>query len=148
MKRLSKCAALLLLAPAATEAACTVSVPTMAFGTYNPTSATPRDISASVTVTCSSAAGSTNHVISLSDGGGTGYTARRMNVGGLLLPYQLYTSSARTIVWGDGTSGTGTQSFFGANGTFIFTIHGRIAARQFASPSTGYIDPVVATLTY
>jgi spore coat protein U-like protein len=143
--------ALMLLAPAAGQAACTVSALGLAFGVYNPLSATPTDSSGAVTLSCSAASGSGGYTIALTPGGGGSYPGRRMSGGASILPYQLYSDAAHSHIWGDGTGGSsavaGTDNIPLTGGTSVHQVYGRIAARQVVSPGT-YSDIIVVTVTY
>jgi spore coat protein U-like protein len=74
-----------------------------------------------------------------------------MSGGGVNLPYQLYTSATRTVIWGDGTGGSsavnGADSLPRDGGTTVFTVYGQIAARQIVTPGA-YIDSILATVNY
>lgn len=151
MRRNLKLVALMLLAPAAAQAACTVSASGIAFGVYNPFSATATDATGTVTLSCSIASGLGGYNVALSTGGGGSYAGRRMSSGSSILPYQLYSDAAHSQIWGDGTGGSATV--VGADnvpllsGTSTYRAYGRIAARLVASPGT-YTDVIVVTVTY
>jgi spore coat protein U-like protein len=68
------------------------------------------------------------------------------------LNYNLYTTSARTTVWGDGSSSTGTVSDsyllgLGAGTSTDYTVWGRIPMQQNV-PTGTYNDSVVLTVEY
>ena len=129
-------------ATAARAVTCTFnSAPSLAFGNYSTTNASPTDSVGTIAITCNSAPVG---VAKLSTGTGT-YAQRRMVSGAHNLNYNLYTSSARTTVWGDGTGGTGTVSFTNKNSTL--SVYGRIPALQNAFPGA-YSDTVVVTITF
>jgi spore coat protein U-like protein len=98
-------------------------------------------------------------VISLSTGVSGSYATRQMANGANRLNYNLYTSAARTTVWGNGTGGTATVAAYAAGSVTIngnqsrafdspnLTIHGRIPADQ-SSPQGAYSDTIVLTLTF
>lgn len=147
MKRMLVPAVLVgLLVPMAARAQCTVTAAPVSFGTYLPLSATPRDSTGSVRVTCTTVIA--GYTIALGPGGGGSIAARRMASGSALLSYQLYRSAARSVVWGDGTGGSATVS-----GTCVLlcnqthSIYGRIPARQPARPGT-YTDTVTVVVTF
>lgn len=132
---------LMTIASRAWSATCTVTSPGVSFGSYNPFSAVALDITGTITVTCNISAPST---ISLSTGGGT-YVSRRMISGAHTLNYNLYTTTTRTTVWGDGTSGTSTVA---ANGTTVSkTVYGRISALQNAFVGN-YNDAITVTIVF
>ena len=144
-------AALMLLAPPAGHAACTVSASGVAFGAYNPFPGAPTDASGSVTLTCSASSGSGAYTIALSIGGGGSFAARQMRGGNANLAYQLYSDAAHTQIWGDGTGGSsivnGTDLVPNTGGAAIHPIYGRIPARQTVAPGA-YSDTIVVTVTY
>lgn len=147
-----------LFVPAPTWAAntCTVAAQAHAFGAYdtvNPTQAT-----SSITVTClhtTSPAVTFSYAIALSAGPGS-YAARQMTGTGDTLTYNLYTTAARTTVWGNGTAGTGTVagSFtvpIGVNnsGSQVQSVYGRIGAPQNVRPGAySTATPITVTVTY
>jgi spore coat protein U-like protein len=132
---------------AAVVANCTISTSAVNFGNYDPVgtnAATDLDSSGTVTVACTKGAGLS---IDLDLGLNAAGAARQMNDGGTnMLGYELYTTNARTIVWGTGASGltiTPAPDKTARN----FTVYGRVAAGQDAAIGT-YADTVVATINY
>src|ERR1700752_3006161 len=104
MRRLGLIPALLLaLLPGVAEAAatCSVSATSVVFGAFNPFGPAVTS-TGTISVTCSGGTASSPYTIALSTGSGT-YAQRYMNS---TLKYNLYTSSAYTTVWGDGTGGS------------------------------------------
>jgi spore coat protein U-like protein len=69
--------------------------------------------------------------------------------GGNELVYNLYTSAARTTVWGDGSGATSTVSGVGAGllTASTHTVYGRIGVNQDANPGS-YSSTVTVTLTF
>lgn len=142
-------ALVLLLAPFQAKA-CTISVGGVAFGNYDPGSASPDDGTALLIVACVS---TENSVLTALGAGGSGsYATRRMSNGASNLNYNLYTNSARTIVWGNGSGGSSTVTLTGGillGGTRYFTrtVYGRIPAGQNVSAGS-YGDTIVVTITF
>jgi len=130
---------------ASVNAACTVSANDLAFGVYDPFSATPTDGSATMDVLCTN---TTAYDVGLDEGVGTGATvaSRKMASGANLLNYSLYQESGRTTVWGD-TVGTDTVSGTGTGTAQTLTVYGRIFALQNAVPGA-YSDTVTVTVTF
>ena len=89
---------------------CSVSATALSFGPYDPTSATPRDSTGTVTVTCTVLGLSASWDILLSTGSSGSFAPRRLFSGGNSLQYNVYTNAGRTQVWGDGTGGTAKVS--------------------------------------
>lgn len=130
---------------------CTVSTTPMAFGNYDQTSATPKDVNATVTISCTSVASVLSTAdIAMSTGGSNSATARRMISGANLLYYNIYSNPAHTTVWGDGTGGAPVVQVQ-LNGLLNFastaTAYGRIPAHQNV-PIGSYADTLTITVTY
>ena len=142
------CAATLAAAPA--RAACTVTTVGVAFGAYDPQAAGPDDGTGTVSVRCLFF-DSPLDSIALGTGGSGTYFPRRMTSGPWTLNYNLYTTAARAIIWGDGTGGTamvnppGVLAFPFRNHTA--TVYGRIPALQNVGAGA-YTDTVVVTVTW
>ena len=157
MRRLLPLAVLALLLPATARAAtCTVAATAINFGTYVPSNANPTNITGTVTITCSSTSNQTvNYTIALNQGlnSGGSFSNRRMTNGATFLSYQLYTNSARTTVWGDGTGGTSTVT-----GSFRCnrctntksnsTNYGQLPGLQWSASPGVHSDTITATVTF
>ena len=132
---------LLVCGPRAAAAACSVSVPTINFGTYTGMLLTPG--ATSMTVACGVL---TLYTVALNAGVGVGATTttRKMTgPGSTQLNYGMFQNSSRTINWGNTTdtvSGTGTGS---AQTLQIFP---QLAAGQIIQPGT-YTDTITVTVT-
>lgn len=122
--------------------ACSVSASGLAFGAYTGAASQAQT---SVTATCSL---STPYTIALSGGSNLNGTQRRMtDSAGHYIPYDLYSDSARTTAWGDGTSLGATVSGTGAGSAASYTVYGATAV-QSATPPGNYSDSVVVTVSY
>jgi spore coat protein U-like protein len=64
------------------------------------------------------------------------------------LNYNIYTSAARTTVWGNGTSGTATIGGTGTGTSQSVTVYGRVGSGQTSVPAGAYADTVAVTVTY
>jgi spore coat protein U-like protein len=155
MNRLRLALALILCAPAAHAAVtCTATATSVAFGTYNPMSATPDTSTGSISVRCT-ATGSAETValvVSMSTGLSGTYAPRRMFSGANPMDYNLFFSTAYTQIWGDGTAGTfrGTASITprpGTPATATGTVYGRVPALQNVAAGS-YLDTIIMTVTY
>jgi spore coat protein U-like protein len=137
------CAAALALAvPATARAACTIDATgAVAFGLYDPTSATPADSTGTITYTCTSAA-----LVTLSTGGSATFNPRRMSAGANTLNYNLYADAARTQIWGDFTAGT-TIRFAAAGSSVAMSVYGRVPSLQNVNAGS-YIDTVTVTFFF
>jgi len=120
---------------------CTLAVQSVIFGSYDTLSAQNTDSAGSVSVTCDS---SDSFTIALSSGHGT-MLSRQMQSGAYSMTYNLYSDSLRSIIWGDGTSGTMLISTSGTGATYA--VYGRIPAAQ-NLPAGSYNDSIAVTLTF
>lgn len=148
-----------LFAPSAAQAACNplslcicaVSASGMSFGNYDPISGAHADTTGTVRVACTLTVALTgSYTVSLSAGNSGSYSARHLRNGSNTLSYNLFTTSARSIVWGDGTGGSSsvTQNFLAL--LFVentLTIYGRIPGGQNV-PAGTYNDTITVTVTY
>jgi spore coat protein U-like protein len=69
-----------------------------------------------------------------------------MRSGANVLTYNLYTSAARTVIWGDGTGGSSTISAR-SNSTTILDLFGQIPAGQDVGVGT-YTDSITTTVIF
>ena len=144
-RRLALAPIVLLLSSIVAQGAvlCTTSATTVAFGTV---AFSAVNSTGTVTVNC---IGSASFTVALSTGGSGSFSPRNMGSGTNRLQYNLYTDSAHTQVWGDGTSGTVTNnSSFGLlGGTVTFTSFGQVPAQSAPAPGT-YTDTITVTVSY
>lgn len=138
----------ILLVPNKVQAACGLSGVAIAFGSYDPTTATQLDTTGSVVYRCSQR--DHNIMITLDKGGGTSFAGRRMVNGSDLLFYNLYLDAARTIIWGDGTNGS--QSLMignpqSNNVDLTIPMYGRVPANQNVKVGA-YTDTITVTVSY
>lgn len=134
---------------------CKVSAANLAFGTYTPGSGAITGNS-DITVNCTN---TTAFTVALSAGDSGSYTQRYMEnttTSSDLLDYQLYTTSALTSVWGDGSSTDGTSTVTGTGAgmapanAITETVYGQIpdtATNQAAVPGS-YQDTITVTVSY
>ncbi|HUS23760.1 MAG TPA: spore coat U domain-containing protein [Candidatus Binatia bacterium] len=84
--------------------------------------------------------------ISIGAGGSGSFGTRRLSAGGYWLNYNLYTSAARNVIWGDGTAGTSKVN--GSCATLCTVqVFGRLPAGQ-SVPGAQYSDSVVVTIDF
>ena len=126
---------------------CTISVTSVAFGSYNVFTTTPTDSTGTITYECNSRA--SNISISLSDGSSSTFNPRTLRKGSEVLNYNLFTNAARTTIWGDGTGGTAVYSQGNPpnNQNVNLTVYGRIPAQQDVSAGN-YSDTVLAIINF
>ncbi|MGH7728917.1 MAG: Csu type fimbrial protein [Vulcanimicrobiaceae bacterium] len=125
---------------------CTITPSPVTFGSYDPLLASPVTASAPVTISCTLGL-LVSATVTLGTGGSGTFFPRTMS-GPSSLQYQLFTDAAHTIVWGDGTAGTATNSYsslLGGNATF--TVYGQIPAAQSVKVGS-YSDTVVETVDF
>ena len=155
VRRVRTCLALatltVLVCPAAHAkvANCSASATVVAFGTYTPlTTATS---TGTISVACTGVSGSNSATAALSSGMSGTFTARTMSNGtGGTLSYNLYTTAADSVVWGDGTGGSQTQTLAingpPGNVTVNATVYGLVPSQD---PRPGsYLDTITVTVNY
>jgi spore coat protein U-like protein len=129
------------------HAVCSISATSIVFGTYDVLNATPLDITGSVVYRC----GPLDFFIriSLDRGGAPTFATRRMVNGSNQLLYNLFRDAARTIIWGDGTGGTGIYFILNPpnNQDVIVPIYGRIPALQDVTIGN-YTNTIIATINF
>lgn len=128
---------------------CTISSTAVIFGNYLPTNTTPLSGTGTLTISCNKK--NVSLIIALSIGQGSSYGTRYMAGGSpaAQLNYNLYTNAAHSILWGDGTGGSSTNSKVtgGANQALAVTVYGLIPDQQNISAGT-YTDSITATVNY
>lgn len=130
--------------------ACTVSATGVAFGTYDSLAALPDDGVGSIELSCHPSVHGPE--IMLGPGSSGGFAPRTMTSGAGQLAYNLYSSAARNLVWGDGGGGTMTVTLSGGvsragERRFVGTIYGRIPAGQ-TVPAGSYGDTIMITVIF
>ncbi len=132
---------------ASVASVCLISNGTLAFGSYDPTSATALNASTTLTLTCTLG---TPYNIGMAAGAGTGATTtlRILTSGANTLGYKLYRDSGRTLNWGNTV---GTDTLAGTSSATVLTntinVYGQIPAAE-AAPTGSYTDSVTVTVTY
>jgi spore coat protein U-like protein len=134
---------LVLLVTAQAEATCTISTTSVAFGSYDVFSATPRDANGTVQIDCTPRE---NIQVTLSSGSSSVFNPRTLRSGSNILNYNLFRNAARTQIWGDGSAGTSTSSANNVRNTTL-TVYGRVPAAQDAAVGN-YADTIVATVIF
>ncbi len=122
------------------------SVSAVNFGIYNVFATVANNSGVgSLTIKCQGG-GAATFVVTLGTGQSHNYTSRVMKKGADTLNYNLYTSSARNLIWGDGSGGSSTMTA-GRNTTTTLSIFGQIPAGQDAAIGI-YSDNITATVNY
>jgi spore coat protein U-like protein len=126
---------------AATRCAIT-AIASVDFGTYDVFSSFPNNNGVgSITIDCQG--GGSNILVALSNGQSSNYVSRLMRSGENSMKYNLYTSAARNVVWGDGTGGSSTM-MINKNSTTTLSVFGQIPAEQDAA--VGFYTDSITTI--
>jgi spore coat protein U-like protein len=130
------------------HAACSVTTTATNFGSYNPLLTSPVDSTGSISVDCTGNAHVTIFIgVSGNSGSFNPRSLKRIS-GTDLLSYNLYTTAARTSIWGDETQGTASvPNSVKKNKTWTATVYGRISGDQDVPVGT-YSDSLVVTINY
>jgi spore coat protein U-like protein len=138
-------AALLLAAAGSARAApCFVFATGVAFGNYNPVSATPTDSTGNIFYYCPQ---TLPPVISISAGNSGSFSPRFMTLAPDQLNYNLSADAARTVVWGDGTGGSSTVVGSNAPTIVTATVYGRAFPLQSVGAGN-YTDTLLVTFNF
>jgi spore coat protein U-like protein len=125
---------------------CAIGTSTMAFGGYDPivtNKTTALTATGSITITCNQ---NTVGTVALNNGlysANASGTTRAMASGTNYLSYELYTTSARSVVW----SSTNTVSDTGTGSAQTLSVYGTIPAGQNKAIGS-YSDTVTVTVTF
>jgi spore coat protein U-like protein len=127
---------------------CTISATTVDFGQQGALTIAS-DSNGTVTARCG---GGVSYSLAMSAGTGAGATVnnRKMSRSGAsdTLQYGLYINSARSTVWGDGTSGSTTVGGSGTGTDQTYTVYARLPAQSPAPRPGSYSDTITLTITY
>jgi len=126
-------------------ASCSASATVISFGTINPFGSAVTS-NGTITVACSNGQNSATYTIALSTGGSGSYANRQVKNGTQTMNYNLYTTTALSTIWGDGTGGTSTVTGTDTRTTKTFTVYGQITPAP-VTPNT-YSDSITVTVTY
>jgi len=117
----------------------------VSFGNYDPLQSGNLDAAGLLRMRCSPSA--VNVSVKIGTGLGGGYQPRYMQSGSNQLGYNLYLDAARTVVWGDGTSGTDYLFLNNLRNWISVSIYGRSPLGQSVAPGS-YSDTVVVTIEW
>jgi spore coat protein U-like protein len=128
-------------------ASCTFqSVAGVSFGAYDVFSPSPNNNGVGrLTISCSGG-GSNRFNVALSAGQSHSHVTRTMTSGANTLNYDLFTDSACTVIWGDGTGGSSMMSV-PKNSTTTLYIYGEIPPGQDVAAGV-YTDSIIATVSF
>lgn len=138
----------LMTVTATVAATCVVGTSTLAFASATSAAIAAGNVDATGTIAVNCTSGS-GYTVALGAGTGTGATtaSRKMKAGTALLSYTIYTTEARTTVWGDNTTGSGSVHGIGTGASQSIIAYGRIFAGQVVSAAS-YADTLNVTVTY
>jgi spore coat protein U-like protein len=134
------------------SASCNVSITSINFGSYDVFAASPTDSVGTITISCTDGPPGVfaNVSIGISMNSGILNPRRMKRAGGTdVLDYNLFTTSTRATIWGDGTSGTSTMttaSRVRSGRPATMNVYGRIPAGRNVSVGS-YSDTLVVTVT-
>ena len=133
----------------ATVSSCTVSASGVAFGTYAADSPSALTSTGTISVACTVPSGSNAVTVALSTGSSGSFGTRTLTSGANSLIYNLYLNAVYTQLWGNGTSGTLTEttSVTHTQPRFTNTVYGQIPALQDV-PAGTYTDTITVTVSY
>lgn len=122
---------------------CTISVTTIAFGSFDVLPGTAVNTTATITTSCSGGGGNGQRLcISMGSGANVSGSQRLLSgPGGVTLNYEIYRDAARTIPWGSWQTGfntAGLQLDVSQNATTSTTIYGQVAAGQVTAVAGSY----------
>jgi spore coat protein U-like protein len=132
---------------------CTIGSTNLAFGNYDPTSATAVTATGTVTAKCTkgdAVSVGLNQGLNPAPGSTAAVPARQMVLGANLLPYHIYIANVGTTEWGTGTVGTNepaAQTSASVNTALTFTTYGSLPAGADVLAGS-YSDTVIATVTF
>jgi spore coat protein U-like protein len=133
---------------------CSITTTNIAFGNYDPTSATALTAQGAVSTKCTMGdvvSVALNQGLNPGTGSTAAVPARQMATPGTsYLPYHIYTTSGGSTEWGAGVVGTNTppaQTSVSVNTALVFTTYGTILAGVNV-PAGSYTDTVTATVTF
>jgi spore coat protein U-like protein len=141
-------ALVIMMGPSSRATTCSVSDANINFGVYNPLSSLPDDTNATIQTSCQAGTGvGVSYTISATTVLNEG--ERTLSSAGSSLQYNLYLDTARTVIWGDGTSGTSMiQDSFQGSATKTYSVYGRIFGGQYAATTGTYADTLTITVSY
>jgi spore coat protein U-like protein len=130
---------------ATVASSCSVSAGALNFGAYDPLAVVALDATSTINVTCNLLS---PYTLKLNGGSvNADISAREMDDGSSnRLGYQLYTTTLRTTVWGDGTTGS-TVAGVGTGLSIPHVVYGRVANGQNV-PNGSYADTITVSLDF
>lgn len=134
---------------ASVAANCLIAAQPLSFGSYD--ASVQKSGSSDLTVRCSNG---TPYTVKLNPGLTGSFSQRLLTSGSDSLEYNLYTSSAHSSVWGDGSPSTATQGGIGAGlatgSALTHTVYGLLpnTENNQNAPAGNYSDTITVTVEY
>ena len=122
------------------------SVAGVNFGAYDVFSPNPNNNGVGSLIIACNGGGSNRFNVALNAGQSHSHVSRVMRSGANTLIYDLFTDSACTVIWGDGTGGSSMMTVT-RNSTTTLYIYGEIPAGQDVAAGI-YTDNIIATVTF
>ncbi|MDE2465160.1 MAG: spore coat protein U domain-containing protein [Alphaproteobacteria bacterium] len=132
---------------------CSVSATGLRFGHFDPVSPTPTSSTSQLRLSCWTTRSPelVTYEVALSHGLSGSFATRLMLGAGDQLAYNLYTDSAHTTIWGDGTGGSttlsGSMTATRRRQRTDLTVYGQIPPQQIVRAGN-YADTIVVTINY
>lgn len=126
---------------------CVVTTTPISLGNIDATSTAARDATGGIAVTCTNGAAWSAAADAGQTAGATPGT-RQMTNGTDLLSYALYSDTARTTLWGDGTAGTSAITDTGTGVAQNKIIYASVLPGQTSAHIGTYTDQINVTVTY
>ncbi|MGV2293385.1 spore coat U domain-containing protein [Trinickia sp. YCB016] len=125
---------------------CNISATAMSFGS---TSVLTSALTATSTISVQCTSGDAWELALNGGSTSASVTARKMagTSYGSTVSYQLYTDSARSTIWGDGTSSTSMVTGTGTGAAATVTVYGKVPVQTTPRPDS-YSDTVTATISF
>lgn len=127
---------------------CTITASPLAFGRYDALASIPLDSTAAVTYRC---AGHNSHrgilTIMMGTGGAPSFQSRRLMGTQDSLAYNIYVDAGRSVIWGDGSHGTGVYTAPYSHQSISVPLYGRIPTGQSVVPGH-YSNTLVVTIHF
>lgn len=126
---------------------CTVSVSSIAFGSYDVFVPVPTDSTGTIVLTCNG--GARDVAIALGRGQTGTFSGRKLTKAGDALSYNVFLDAARTTIWGDGSGATAMwiEANPPNNKDVSRTMFGRVPATQEVSAGS-YTDTLTVTVNF
>lgn len=138
--------ALLVSMSISVDAACSIDIPSINFGSYNPQSNADSLSSSSFSLNCTNDMVGSSFSIKLNSGQSNSALNRYLLNNNEKLYYNLFLNSGRTTIWADGLNGTSIFNGIISN-TVSIPVFSSIYKKQIVSPGL-YVDNITYEITF